>query len=240
MKRLEFYRRVLIWLFSFQRNIISFYKTCDFSDSFQKIYLIYISYHLILFIQTFLYIILFMYNDIIAQNNTFENILKILTISWRSLRHYVEEISKKNETNFSLVFWRVHDLPFSSSSLFERCDIFSSVSQRSPAASVSIFWIPRLEYTSLFRRFECARERKKSERRQEGIITGTRPFAVDRDEESEASICLLRGVFHPFIGFVNFATGYVITGQAKPRKSVRGRKRERERMKEGKERNWRS
>lgn len=72
------------------------------------------------------------------------------------------------------------------------------------------------------------RERKKSERRQEGIITGTRPFAVDRDEESEASICLLRGVFHPFIGFVNFATGYVITGQAKPRKSVRGRKRERE------------
>lgn len=72
------------------------------------------------------------------------------------------------------------------------------------------------------------RERKKSERRQEGIITGTRPFAVDRDEESEASICLLRGVFHPFIGFVNFATGYVITGQAKPRKSVRGKKRERE------------
>lgn len=76
------------------------------------------------------------------------------------------------------------------------------------------------------------RERKKSERRQEGIITGTRPFAVDRDEESEASICLLRGVFHPFIGFVNFATGYVITGQAKSRKSVRGRKRERERKDE--------
>lgn len=79
--------------------------------------------------------------------------------------------------------------------------------------------------------------RKKSERRQEGIITGTRPF-VDRDEESEASICLLRGVFHPFIGFVNFATGYVITGQAKPRKSARGR--ERKDVKEGEGRNWRS
>lgn len=58
-----------------------------------------------------------------------------------------------------------------------------------------------------------------------------------RSEHLSSSRCI-----HPFIGFVNFATGYVITEQAKPRKSVeRGRKGEKggERgMKRG--RKWRS
>lgn len=56
-------------------------------------------------------------------------------------------------------------------------------------------------------------------------IARCRSSRVDRDEESEAGICLLRGVSSPFIGFANFATGYVITAEeARPRKSVRREK----------------
>lgn len=149
-------------------------------------------------------------------------------ITWKRRR-------KRNETDFSLF-----DASLELSPLFERCDIFFPRFTEGPAVFVSILWIPRLSSVRLcFEwRYEERNLMETTRRYHYGHPSFRRwSWRGIRSEHLSSSRCI-----HPFIGFVNFATGYVITEQAKPRKSVeRGRKGEKggERgMKRG--RKWRS
>lgn len=120
-----------------------------------------------------------------SKREIYIDLVTIITtiITWKRRRKF----RKRNETGFSLFH------PFLELTLIRAMWYFFPPFHR--GSSVSILWIPRLSSVRLC--FDVSSDDTKREiwwRRQEGIITGTRPLAVDRDEESEASICLPRGV----------------------------------------------